>query len=522
MLYEYLSDRASQRPDRIAVIQGQRRVSYGELNQGVTRLALFLSGEMIHPGERAAIIIDNSPEYIISYLGVHKAGGISVALNTQSSAYELRKIFDDCLPSVLVTSRKYLKLSLDALAEGTSVKTVVVADSLNDNDLRPVLNRIQEGPSQFDIIALGSFPETNGNVSSLPLIDRHDVASIIYTSGTTGLPKGVMLSHNNLEANAKSIIEYLHLTENDRNMVVLPFSYSYGTSLLTTSIIAGGSMVLENSFMYPNVILDKIVQESVTGFAGVPSTFALLLNRSNIRNYSFPKLRYVTQAGGAMSPKHAKELAGILSGTDIFIMYGQTEASARLTYLEPEKLLKIPGSIGKAIPGVLIEIFKNDGTPAAEGEEGEIVAQGENIMQGYWNNPDETKKVLKDGRLYTGDLAVRDSGGYLRIISRRSDIIKSGAHKVSPKEIEEVILEMPEVHEVAVIGAEDEVLGVIIKAVIVMNEGSVPEAKGVQKQCRNKLAPFKIPKEVVFVEKLPKTSSGKIKKHQIENIYTKN
>jgi acyl-CoA synthetase (AMP-forming)/AMP-acid ligase II len=516
MLYEHLSNRALKRPGKVAVIQGQRKVTYEELNLGVSRFALFLSGERMQPGDRAAILIDNSPEYIISYFGVHKAGGISVAVNTQNSAYELKKIFDDCLPSVLVISKRHLKLSIDAFTEGTSVKTVIVADAQDNDELTLIIKKHDKGLSHFSVMALQNVLKTSENGSALPMINKHDIASIIYTSGTTGVPKGVMLTHNNFEANANSIVEYLHLTEDDRNMVVLPFNYSYGTSVLTTSIISGGSMVLENSFMYPNVILDKMVQEDVTGFAGVPSTFALLLNRSNIRKYSFPKLRYVTQAGGAMSPTHSRELAEILSGTDIYIMYGQTEAAPRLTYLEPMDFLKKPDSIGKAIPGISIDIINENGELAGDGEEGEIVAQGENIMSGYWNNPEETKKVLRNGRLYTGDLAVRDSEGYLKIISRRSDMIKSGAHKISPKEIEEVILEMIEVHEVAVVGGEDDILGVIIKAFVVMKENCSLDVKNVQKYCRNKLATFKIPKEVVFVEKLPKTSSGKVRKHLLE------
>jgi long-chain acyl-CoA synthetase len=193
-------------------------------------------------------------------------------------------------------------------------------------------------------------------------------------------------------------------------------------------------------------------------------------------------------------------------------MYGQTEATARLAYLEPEGLLKRPGSIGKAIPGVEIEVIGEGGKPASEGQEGEIVAQGKNIMVGYWNDPEQTGKVLKQGRLYTGDIGRKDADGYLYIVGRRSDMIKSGAHRISPKEIEEVILEMHEVHEVGVVGVPDEILGEAIRAVIVLKDGFEPDAKKVQRHCQTKLASFKIPKEVVFTGELPKTSSGKIRK----------
>jgi acyl-coenzyme A synthetase/AMP-(fatty) acid ligase len=262
--------------------------------------------------------------------------------------------------------------------------------------------------------------------------------------------------------------------------------------------------------MYPNVVLDKMAEEEVTGFAGVPSTFAILLNRSNIRNYFFPKLRYVTQAGGPMSPRHAEELSSVLPDANIFIMYGQTEATARLTFLYPEDLLKKPGSVGKPIPGVHLELVKENGISARVGEEGEIVVKGKNLMAGYWKSPEETRKVLKGNKLYTGDIAKMDDEGYLYMIGRSNDMIKSGAHRISPKEIEEVILEVPEVHEATVFGVEDEILGESVRAVVVLKDGFKEDAKKIQRYCQTKLAPFKIPKEIVFAKELPKTSSGKV------------
>ncbi|MBI4847305.1 MAG: acyl--CoA ligase [Nitrospirae bacterium] len=510
MIHEFLTSTAVEYPGRTAVIQKQNRVTYAELHSGMLRAASFFVEHGVQKGDRVCIVAENSPEYIMLYFGIQKAGGISVPVNSQCSAYELGKIITNCLPECLIVEKKTLKAAQEAVAGNKSLKNIIVidADAGAFNGTGNASNI--KFHSLHDILTDGC---NNGNY---PAISGNDIASIIYTSGTTGEPKGAMLSHNNFTANAKSIIQYLNLTHDDRIMVVLPFCYSYGTSLLTTHIIAGGSMVLDNSFMYPNVILDKMIVEGVTGFAGVPSTYAILLNRSNIRKYRFPKLRYITQAGGAMSPAHAREIAEILPDAAVYIMYGQTEATARLTYLAPKDFLSKPGSIGKAIPGVSIEVLKEDGTPAAEGEEGEIVACGENIMAGYWNNPEETKKVLRDGKLHTGDLAVKDSGGYLRIISRRSDMLKSGAHRISPKEIEEVILELPEVHEVAVIGIEDEILGMAIKAVIVTKDGAKLDPKKVQKHCHQKLAPYKIPREVAFVSELPKTASGKVRKYLLK------
>jgi acyl-CoA synthetase (AMP-forming)/AMP-acid ligase II len=518
MIHECIADTALKNPGRTAVIYKRSRVTYGELNSGILRTGSFLLSDGLRTGDRVGILMENSPEYIMSYLGVQKAGGISVAINPQCSSYELKKLFNDFQPKTVILENKLLKNVVGALTHETSIETIIVVDA--GNGLEQILNRTG---NIFPVARLFSLENIIRNVHdnmNYPRIDEKDIAAIIYTSGTTGEPKGVMLSHNNFIANAKSIIRYLNITDDDRVMVVLPFCYSYGISLLTTHLMSGASLVIENSFMYPNVVLDKMIEEDVTSFAGVPSTFAILLNRSNIRNCRFPKLRYITQAGGAMSPKHAMEIAAILSDTDIYIMYGQTEATARLTYLEPKDFFRKPGSVGKAVPGVTIDLLKENGMSAGTGEEGEIVAQGDNIMVGYWNKPGETKKVLKNSKLHTGDLAVRDDEGYLKIISRRSDMIKSGAHRISPKEIEEIILEMPEVHEVAVIGREDEILGVVIRAVIVFKEGFEPEAQKVRKHCHEKLAPFKVPKDVVFVKELPKTASGKIRKHMIEGTAT--
>jgi acyl-CoA synthetase (AMP-forming)/AMP-acid ligase II len=517
VIHEALFNNAEQAPDRIAVIQGQRHVTYRDLNAGVLHFAAYLTDRKIYAGDRVCIMAENSPEYMLSYLGVQRAGAVSVAVNPQYSSRELSIILKDCMPRVLVVEKKCLKPALEALTDGTAPeKIVVIADQDPAGLLSHMKNKVNI-PSSVNIVSLNEALNLGSYNSNSTLSDKNSIASIIYTSGTTGKPKGVMLTHENFMANACSIIDYLDLTSADRVMVVLPFYYSYGTSLLTTHILVGGSLVLENSFMYPNVILKQIIDEEVTGFAGVPSTFAILLNRSNIRNYKFSSLRYITQAGGPMSPKHAGELAEILPGTDIHIMYGQTEATARLTNLDPRETTRKPGSIGKAIPGVSIELRKQDGTIADVGEEGEIVAQGRNIMAGYWNNPEETQKVLKDGRLYTGDLAVRDEDGFLKIISRRSDMIKSGAHRISPKEIEEIILELSEVHEVAVVGVEDEILGVVIKAFIVPKDGHVIEEKKVKRYCQSKLSPFKIPKMVEFVRELPKTNSGKVRKYLLVN-----
>ena len=257
-----------------------------------------------------------------------------------------------------------------------------------------------------------------------------DLAAIIYTSGSTGVPRGVMLSHLNIRSNTESIIEYLHLTSADRVMCVLPFYYVYGLSLLHTHIAVGGSLIVDTRFAFPNVVLKSMQDHQATGFAGVPSTFALLMHRSNLTKMAFPSLRYVTQAGGGMPPARIREWLEKGPRARFYVMYGATEASARLTYLEPEDLERKLGSIGRAIPNVEMLVVNDDEKSRAPGEVGELVARGSNISRGYWNAAEETAERFGPQGYRTGDLGYADAEGFLYLVGRKHDMIKVGAHRV--------------------------------------------------------------------------------------------
>jgi len=333
----------------------------------------------------------------------------------------------------------------------------------------------------------------------------------MFTSGSTSKPKGVMLTHYNLMYNTNSIIEYLKLTKNDRVEVVLPFYYCYGTSLLNTHFRCGGSLVINNRFMFPETVIEDIKKYNCTGFAGVPSTYQILLRMTSIKTAKLPSLRYVTQAGGRLPEVFISELCEALEGTDVYIMYGQTEATARLSYLPPEQIKNKLGSIGRGIPGTELVVLNKEGNPTSVGEVGEIAARGENIMKGYFNDQEETKKVLKNGLLYTGDLAFRDEDGYIFVVSREKNIIKCAGNRISPKEIENTICSIKEVVECAVIGVEDDILGEAIKAFVVLKDkNSSIDDKYIIDYCSSVLPRYKLPKYVQFLSQLPKNSSGKV------------
>jgi acyl-CoA synthetase (AMP-forming)/AMP-acid ligase II len=285
--------------------------------------------------------------------------------------------------------------------------------------------------------------------------------------------------------------------------------------VLHTHIAAGASIFIENNFVFPHAVVERLSSERATGFAGVPSTFALLVTRVRLADYDLSSLRYVTQAGGPMAPALTTCLRSALPHCRLFVMYGQTEATARLTYLPPERLDEKLGSVGVPVRGCEIEIRLEDGRRAARGDAGDVWVRGPNIMLGYWRDPEATAAALQNGWLKTGDVGYLDGDGFLFLLGRRSDIIKTGAHRVHPKDVEDVIAEFPGVQEVAVIGVEDEILGEALKAFIVAVPGATPGLREIKAWVRSRLAAYKVPKDLELVTALPKTPTGKVRRGEL-------
>lgn len=496
-----LSESVQRAPEAEAIVYREQRVSYGELWRQVCSIAAFLREQGLEAGERVGMLIENSPEYVAVYYAVLAAGGVAVAFNTAAKARDIGHWMRHSDASWLFARRSHPELPdvMRACADRATLVTVGEAGAGADFEA-------------IDWYSVLAFPALDPDGRLPDSAER--LAAIIYTSGTTGEPKGVMQSHRNLVSNIRSILAYLKLAPDDRIVNVLPFYYTYGNSVLHTHLAVGAGLVLENSLVYPHRVLERMVQEAATGFSGVPSTYALLLARTRLEDYDLSSVRYMTQAGGPMPPAVVSRLLEKLPHIDFFIMYGQTEATARLTYLPPDRVRSKPGSVGIAIPGVRIEIRDEERfEPLPPGSRGEICARGELVTPGYWRNPEASGRIIKDGWLRTGDLGHMDEDGFLYIDGRRSDMIKSGANRISPQEIEEVIAELDAVAEVAVAGVVDEILGQVIKAFIVPAAGAALSEREVQAYCRRQLALYKIPKFIVFVEELPRTASGKIKRH---------
>lgn len=472
--------RFAQRP---AIVHRGVSTTYLALWQQVLRTASALRALGVQPGDRVALLLENSLEYVVAYYATLEAGAVVVALSTALRGAELQWRMAHCGAAVLVTAAQARR------GEPAARWRVV---------------------SPTELLA-GGDERDPGHVAA-----PDAVAAIIYTSGTTADPRGVTLSHRNLVANTRSILGYLQLTEADRVVNVLPFHYSYGNSVLHTHLAVGASIVLENSLLYPHLVVQQIADTAATGFSGVPSTYALLLQRVKLAEFGLSSLRWLTQAGGAMAPVHLARLREALPGVRVFVMYGQTEATARISYLPPERLDEKPGSVGIAIPDVSIEVRDERGARVPTGSTGEVCVRGENVMLGYWNNPESTARVLRDGWLRTGDLGYQDAGGFLTLVGRSSELIKTGAHRVSPLEIEAVLQQIDGVADCAVVGVPDEILGEVIAAHVVIREGAGLDARRIQAHCRERLAPHMIPKLVHFAHELPRTSSGKVQRYLLK------
>jgi len=465
------------------VLGNSEKISYKEIYEQISKLSNYLE-ESLGKNKKIIIMSDNSVFFIIAYFGIMKSGNICVPLDPSLSQSALTHIIKECNSFLCFVQNKSEKKFTDL-----KIKTI------NEEQVKNILNK-ENSPSE----------------KTIKDFDEKNIAEILYTSGSTAFPKGVMLSHENIISNTNSIVQYLQLSSDDIIEIVLPFFYCYGLSLLHTHVRVGGSMVLNKTFILLKTVVDDLIKYKCTGFAGVPSHFQIMLRMARaFKEAEFPQLRYVIQAGGKLANTFIKEFVGLFPDVKFFVMYGQTEATARLSYLPPELVLKKLGSIGKGIPDVKLEVLNKDNKPVKPGEVGEIVASGKNIMVGYFNDDQLTKKTLRNNKLYTGDLATVDEEGFIYIVGREKEIIKVAGERVSPKEIEEIIVSIPEVIDCSIIGVEDKMLGEAIKSYIVLNRNarSKISADYIKSYCNERLSPQKVPKHIEFIDRIPVSSTGK-------------
>ncbi len=515
LVQNFLERSAEAHPDKIALVCGSTRLTYSQIDEMSSALSASLVELGLKRHDRVAIFLDNSPEAAISIFAIAKCGATFVVLNPAMKSKKLGYILRDSGAAFIVTHGSKARVLIDILSDTPDLKCVIWAKKVPQ--AVDTASTVPCHVSWSEIVEAGAHEALLQRVKTIDV----DLAAIIYTSGSTGKPKGVMSTHQNIYSAASSIIEYLENRESDVILNCLPLAFDYGLYQLLMTFLFGGTLVLERSFVYPAKVVQLLEKESVTGFPIVPTMAAMLLQMESLKALDFSALRYITNTAAALPVAHIKGLQELFPHVKIYSMYGLTECK-RVSYLPPEELKRRPESVGIPIPNEEVYILNRNGEEVRPGEVGELVVRGANVMQGYWNAPEETAKVFRRGRypgevlLFTGDLFTRDEDGYLYFIARKDDLIKTKGERVSPREIEEVLSELQGVAEVAVIGVEDELLGQAIKAYIVPAAGAELSESSVKRHCMDNLEPFMVPKYVVFCPELPKTAAGKVDKRSLK------
>lgn len=500
-LVHLLARSAAARPDAEALVADGVALTYAALWAQVERACESLRQEGLASGDHVALILPNSPAYVVWFYAILASGAVVVPINPDAATAELINRLQHSGATAAILDRSRLaRPSLEAVADsGIDIvnSDAVMADS-----------------------AAGQQP----TAIDLPAIDAGDLAAIFYTSGTTAEPRGVMLSHRNLVSNTLAISEALALRPSDRVLAALPFFYAYGNSVLHTHLAAGATVVIEQSLMYPQRVVDTMRAQQITGFPGVPSMFTSLVERSSFGAgaSALPRLRYVTQAGAAMRLSDIARVRARFPNVAFHVMYGQTEATARLTMLPPRDIDHRPGSAGLPIRGVRLRVMASEDREARPGETGDVQVSGPGVMLGYWRAPAATASVMTDNGLErwlrTGDLGYVDDDGFLYLTGRRADLIKTGAHRVLPAAIEEAALELADVAEAAACGIPDPMLGQSVLLVVVPRRGANLTTAAVQAHCRKRLTRHMVPARVVIAGALPRTASGKVQRQTLPTV----
>lgn len=493
MLYSSLHYAALHSPRQTAVVSGKDSLTYVELWERSNLLAQMLVADGVKPGARVVILGPNSIDTVIAWWATLKCHAICVYLSESLKPSGFEYIVRDVSPSHYLCGSS---LSRKLLSENVSFISLDTIDWSASNGLEYALAL----PSDLDLIA-----------------------SIVYTSGSTGQPKGVCLTHKNLLSSGEMTAVGHNLTHRDNYLMVVPLHYVHGQMMLMSLTLRGARLEFMTNFVFPTAVTKKIKDQEITCLSGVPYHFAMLINRGKFLTTELPSLRWMGITGGAMNTESLLELAKSKPTVEIHIGYGQTECSPRITRLDPKKLIHKPSSIGSVEPGLVVEILDVGGMPVAEGETGELVVSGPSVMQGYWNDPASTAKVIDaQGRLHTGDLAYRDSEGDIFIRGRCQAMIKSAGERIFPEELEAVLRLHPYIADVAVVGEKDDTYGQIVIAHVVLHESnnssSHEQLKAIEGYCLDHFTFAKAPRHYQLWSEFPYKENGKVDKQRLHFV----
>lgn len=512
MVHELFRAAAYLYPGKTAVVGHTGRLTYRQLEGEAFRLAAELRRLGAREGDRVAVMMPNSAEAAVTIWAVLAARCVLVPLHAAARAETLPPVIRDAEPRWLITGGELVAALYPVLKDNSGIEGWVAWSTVREN-----LQGVGTHTTAWSL-ALPDEPSPMSPAAATRNVD--DLAALIYTSGSTGEPKGVMLSHANMSAALRAVNAYLCLCSRDVVYSALPLSSSYGIYQLILGLVVGATVVLDRSFAFPASSLAIVAAEKVTAFAGVPTMYAWLANTATLDQYDLTHLRILTSAAAALPLEHAQRIRERLPHARVFVMYGQTECK-RISFLDPDDFDRKPGSVGHGMPYQEHMVVDESGAPVPPGGIGELAVHGPHVMRGYWRNATETAHKLRPVNggtelwLHTDDLFRVDEDGYLFFIGRRDDILKIGGHKVSPREIEEVLCQMPDVHEAAVVGMPDPVWGQTAMAHVVLREGASTTEDDVIHYCKARLSAYMVPKSVRFSGDLPKTESGKIKKRAL-------
>lgn len=481
-------------PDRPAIVSGADELNYGELLSRARKLADTLRLSGVVAGDRVTVYLDKTFESVVACYGIWLAGGIFVPAHEALHGRQLAYILDDSGSDILVTDARKLARIDKALLGERQIVEVDLSAGIGAN-----------------VAANDAF------------VGENEPAAILYTSGSTGSPKGILVSHANLLAGTRIVSQYLELSDTDKIISVLPFSFDYGLNQLLSAIHVGATLVLQRSHL-PADICRTLHDQAITGMAAVPPLWIQLLGRmSPFSKMEFPALRYITNSGGVFPVDAIRKYRKLIPDTRIFLMYGLSEAF-RSTYLPPNEIDRRPGSMGKPIPETELHVVK-DGRECAPGETGELVHVGPTVALGYWNEPKATARVFRpypgngsngsDVAVFSGDYVRKDENGFLYFVGRRDTMIKTQGFRVSPDEVEELLLASGLVDEVAVTSAPDEAAGAIIIAHVVPRNSWEFSERRLLDFCRKEMPRHMIPARINVHSSLPKTASGKIDRKSV-------
>ncbi|AGL00063.1 long-chain-fatty-acid--CoA ligase [Desulfoscipio gibsoniae] len=503
MIIGDLLDRNARRyPKKTAVFFRETRYTFGELKNRVCRLSNAFWEMGIRKGDRVALLLENCHQYLELYLAVTSKGAIAVPLNYRQAGRELTYIINDAQVKAVVSCKAYLPV-LNAIEKDLQgVKYYISIDG-------------GEKVLDYEQLITAASAAEKAPVT----VSDSDVAYLMYTSGTTGYPKGVILTHKNIIMTSMNLSwSYHYIEPDDVTINFAPLFHSGQASISMCHFYSGATNIIMEKFN-PQSILETIQKEKVTNFWAAPTMINMLIKYPEFARYDLSSLRQIAYSGAPMPVPLLKECLALI-GPKFIQMYGLTEAGPHLTSLAqedhvaegpPEKVRRL-GSVGKEVLNTQVRVVNERGEDVAPGEVGEIIGKGDNIMQGYWNLPKATAEALRDGWLYTGDLATVDEDGYIYIVDCKKDMIISGGENIYPKELENVIYEHPAVLEAAVIGLPDTHWGELVMALIVLKQGQQVTEEEIIEYCKKNLASYKKPKRVKFIDELPKNPSGKVLK----------